>query len=145
MTPEQNLRVKSLVDRSDVFNYVIDHLRSQGGRSMIDPKFTKNNDVTFCAYRGIDQSEGTKETMCAVGALITDDEYDPAWEGSSIEDLFNFHNLPTDLYTRLAAHREMLDDLQCFHDMQITYTEEGVFTQYSEAIVAALRKQWNIQ
>lgn len=140
MTPEQNLRVKSLVDRSDVFNYVIDHLRAQGERSIIF-----NRDGEVCAYRGIDAALGVKETMCAVGALITDDEYNPTWEGAGLEALMSYPDLPVALRTRLDAHYEMLVDLQLFHDRQISYTDEGVFTEHAEKIVAALRNQWNIK
>jgi len=140
MTPEQTLRVKSLVDRSDVFNYVIDHLRAQGERSIF---FGRNGET--CAYRGTDLVLGVKETMCAVGALITDDEYDPTWEGAAVEELVIIPDLPASLRTRLNAHFEMLIDLQLFHDMQMWYTEEGVFTQHAEKIVARLREKWNIK
>lgn len=140
MTPEQSLRVKSLVDRSDVFNYVIDHLRAQGERSMI---FGAREDI--CAYRGTDVVLGVKETMCAVGALITDDEYNPTWEGAPLEELMSYPGLPAPLRARLDAHYEMLHDLQLFHDRQISYTEEGVFTQHAEKIVTVLRNQWNIK
>lgn len=142
MTPEQNLHVKSLVNQSDVFNYVIAHLRAQGERSVTG--FASPGEA-MCAYRGIDQSEGVKETMCAVGALIADDEYDPSWEGCPLEELIGYENIPAALRTRLDAHFGMLVDLQTFHDRQLYYTEEGVFTQNSEKIVAALRKLWNIQ
>ena len=140
MTPEQTLRVKSLVDRSDVFNYVIDHLRAQGERSMFF-----NRDGETCAYRGIDSTLGVKETMCAVGALIADDEYNPTWEGAPLEELITYLDLPVPLRARLDAHYEMLVDLQLFHDRQISYTEEGVFTGHAEKIVTALRNQWNIK
>ena len=140
MTPEQTLRVKSLVDRSDVFNYVIDHLRAQGERSIF---FGRGGET--CAYRGTDLVLGVKETMCAVGALIADDEYNPTWEGTTLEQLISCPDLPAPLRTRLDAHYEMLVDLQIFHDRQMSYTEEDVFTQHAEEIVAALRNQWNIK
>ena len=140
MTPEQSLRVKSLVDRSDVFNYVIDHLRAQGERSVFF-----NRDGETCAYRGIDSALGVKETMCAVGALIADDEYNPTWEGAPLEKLITYPDLPEALRVRLDAHYEMLDDLQLFHDRQISYTEEGVFTQHAEKIITVLRNQWSIK
>ena len=143
MTPEQNLYVKSLVNRSDVFNYVIDHLRAQGEKSMVFVDHAYGQEM--CAYRGIDRSAGVKETMCAVGALIADDEYNPYWEGCPFDELIGYENIPAALRKRLDAHFEMLVDLQNFHDRQLYYTEEGVFTQDSESIVKVLRERWNIQ
>lgn len=145
MTPEQSLRVKSLVDPTDVLIYVIDHLRAQGCKSLTESPIPgwMGAEQKFCAYRGIDKSKG--ETMCAVGALMTDDEYDPSWEGEPIEELLSCRDLPAALRTRLETHIEMLVDLQKFHDEQISYTEEGVFTQRSEVIVTILRKKWSIQ
>jgi len=147
MTPEQNLHVKSLVGRSDVFNYVIAHLRTQGEKSVVDygALLGGPSGETMCAYRGIDQSVGVKETMCAVGALIADDEYDPSWEGCPFDELIGYWNVPESLRTRLDAHFDMLVDLQTFHDSQLSYTEEGTFTQRSESIVEFLRERWNIQ
>ena len=130
MTPEQTLQVKTLVDRSDVFNYVIGHLRLQGRTSIAGG---------ICKYRG---DRGTK---CAVGALMADDEYNPTWVGAALEELITYTDLPVPLRARLDAHYEMLVDLQLFHDRQISYTEEGVFTGHAEKIVTALRNQWNIK
>ena len=159
MTPEQNLRVKSLQTRSDVFNYVIDHLRRQGERSLFNRALLEDDSAPFCAYRGIARAEGDKETMCAVGALITDDEYDPSWEGMPVEPLLeelealaavaSLTTLPCcssvlELQQRLAPHRDMLVDLQYFHDVQLDY-KNGDFNQSSEKVVEILREKWNIE
>lgn len=77
-----NLHTKSL---QEVFDYVVTHMFTQNQRSLLP-------DGSGCAYRG---SDGR---MCAVGCLITDDEYeaidllfrraneqDPAAEQESIE------------------------------------------------------------
>lgn len=78
-----NLHTKSL---QEVFDYVATHMFTQNERSLLP------NGSVCCAYRG---SNGR---MCAVGCLITDDEYeaidllfrreseqDPAAERESIE------------------------------------------------------------
>ena len=142
MTPEQTLQVKSLVDRSDVFNYVVDHLRRQGRKSVIFGGLGP-----YCAYRGLDANP----TMCAIGALITDDEYDREWEGISVANLLGGHTdlwlpepPPNSLLERLAPHEEMLIDLQSFHDGELSYTD-GVFSQCSEKDLARLREKWNIE
>ena len=130
MTPEQNIKIKSLEDRSEVFNYVIDHLRKQGERSVADGQ--------LCAYRG---AEGT---MCAVGALIADDEYQFHWEGQAIDNLLKQSDLPPTLHKCLTQHESMLLELQAFHDARLFY-ERGLFDKDSEDRVADLRKKWNIE
>jgi len=138
MTPEQTLQVKALrtrSDRSEIFNYVIDHLRHQGKKSMARDRPVFN--PGFCAYRG----DGG--TMCAVGALITDDEYENGWEGSGINRLLK-KSLPSDLYVCISQHDEMLYDLQTFHDEWLVY-EDCVFNNDSENRVAFLRKKWDIR
>jgi hypothetical protein len=145
MTPEQTLRVKSLVDSDDVLSYVIGHLRAQGCKSMTESPIAgwMGTEQEFCAYRGTDKSKGT--TMCAVGALMTDDEYDPSWEGEPIEELLSCRDLPAALRTRLETHVEMLSDLQLFHDSQLSYTDEGTLSQRSEVFIKVLRKKWGSQ
>ena len=130
MTPEQNIKIKSLEDRSEVFNYVIDHLRKQGERSVADGQ--------NCAYRGVGG------TMCAVGALIADDEHQFHWEGHAIDNLLKQSDLPPTLHKCLTQHESMLLELQTFHDDWLVY-EDCVFNDDSEDRVADLRKKWDIQ
>ena len=143
MTPEQTLQVKSLKDRSDVFNYVVDHLRLQGKQSRIGHGAAGFGDI--CAYRG---DEGA---MCAVGALITDDEYDPSWEGISVAHLLGGAgavNAPPDsLLERLTPHEEMLIELQRFHDSLLSLPdafEHGRFSESVEEFLLNLREDWKI-
>ena len=136
MTPEQALQVKALrtrSDRSEIFNYVIDHLRKQGERVAARWRCTP-----IRAYRS---SEGT---MCAVGALITDDEHQFRWEGQGIDNLLKQSDLPPTLHKCLTQHESMLLELQTFHDGRLVY-ERGVFSKDSEDRVADLRKKWDIQ
>ncbi len=131
MTPEENNKIKSLTDPKDIFNYVVDHLRRQGCQSLV-------NHEGNCAYRG------KGGTMCAVGALITDDEYDPTWEGNSIDLLFEKDLLTPDLKNRIQPNLEMLADLQKFHDAYLQY-EDGVFTAKAESHINFYRRKWNIE
>lgn len=139
MTPEENEKVKLLKDRSDIFNYVIDHLRKQGRKSLV-------NFAGMCAYRG----DGG--TMCAVGALIADDEYRPFFEGSTIQivisdrmkDISDEFLVTNSLKNRILPNLEMLMDLQIFHDSNLKY-EDGNFSVSSEIDVAGLRKKWNLK
>ena len=140
MTPEQNLRVKSLQTRSEIFNYVVEHLRRQGKQSVLSAQ-RLDRDGPTCAYRG---AEGT---MCAVGALITDDEYNPSWEGYTVEFLFD-EQLPASLRERLEPHEEMLTVLQHFHDSHLeeeTAFEGGRFSETTEEILRKLRVKWEIE
>ncbi len=142
MTPEENDKVKSLTDRSDVFNYVIEHLRKQRAKSVV-------NFAGMCAYRG------DRGAMCAVGALITDDEYRPFFEGSTIqivvsdrmkdiEGISDEFLVTNSLKDRIVPNLEMLMDLQIFHDSNLKY-EDGNFSISSEIAVAGLRKKWSIK
>ena len=143
MTPEQALQVKALrtrSDRSEIFNYVIDHLRKQGERSILASAVDAGEVV--CAYRG---AEGT---MCAVGALITDDEYDREWEGRGVARLAGERDLPASLRERLSPHVAMLIDLQRFHDNFLGSPdafEHGRFSERVEEILLYLREDWDIQ
>ena len=143
MTPEQTLQVKALrtrSDRSEIFNYVIDHLRHQGKKSMARDRPVFN--PGFCAYRG----DGG--TMCAVGALITDDEYDREWEGRGVARLAGERDLPASLRERLSPHVAMLIDLQRFHDNFLGSPdafEHGRFSERVEEILLYLREDWDIQ
>ena len=131
MTPEEALKVKSLKDPSDVFNHVIDHLRKQGTKSL-------HPEGGICAYRGRD------ETMCAVGCLIADDEYDPVWEGRGIDFLVGENQLPPGLKERIESNLLMLIALQILHDDRLEYSD-GRFTYATEVSINLLRANWNIK
>lgn len=131
MTPEENDKVKSLKDRSDIFNHVVDHLRKQGTKSLV-------NIADMCAYRG------DRGTMCAVGALITDDEYHPYFEGNTVQHILGESLQTNSLRDRIVPNLEMLIQLQNFHDINLRY-EDGNFSISSERIVAELRETWNIK
>lgn len=131
MTPEETLKVKSLTSRSDVFNHVIEHLRKQGTKSLVHHE-------DMCAYRG----DGG--TMCAVGCLITDDEYSSSFEENTVDILVQ-EGLPnSSLMARIEPNLDMLSELQYFHDSDLKY-EDGHFSMSSERAVEELREKWNIK
>jgi hypothetical protein len=130
MTPEETLKVKSLTDRSDIFNYVVDHLRKQGTRSL-SPEQT-------CVYRG------ANGTMCAVGCLMTDDEYDPFWENKAIDQLIEENCLTPSFKNRIEPIWPMISDLQYFHDHCLEY-KDGRFTENAEARINKFAANWDIK
>lgn len=79
-----------------VFDTAAIHLITQGVPSHEEGKRSE------CLYRG---PNGTK---CAVGAMITDEEYSPDMEGTSVFGL----RLPN----RLVPFKPILSDLQAIHD-----------------------------
>jgi hypothetical protein len=83
-----------LVSKQETFNQVWNHLKQQG-----KPALDEKGD---CCYR---TEEGL---MCAVGCLIPDSEYDPAWEG------YNIYGL---MWSGLENHCfGLLESLQLTHD-----------------------------
>lgn len=81
----------------EIFDKVLFSLRKQGKAST---KYGR------CMYRGPD---GLK---CAVGHLIEDADYRPAWEGRSVHDLLVTGAAPEHLY----GNGELLSRLQHAHD-----------------------------
>ena len=81
----------------EIFNTVCDHLMKQGRKSKGSWQY---------AYRG----EGG--AMCAVGCLISDDEYDEGMEGDVVEQIYGRGDLPP----RLEPHVNFLAELQVIHD-----------------------------
>jgi len=124
MTPEQNTHVKTLTTREEIFDYVESHLKNQGQRS-IPPRGAVFIDG---AYRGEDG------TMCAVGCLLADDEYDPGMENLSVEVV----SLPE----RLIPHTWMLADLQSFHDRVWNWSLDGGLSSGGTSRLRDLRSRW---
>lgn len=103
----------------EIFDKVAKHLLHQKVKSYYNQNGT-------CAYRG---SNGT---MCAVGCLITDEEYSPDMEGKTVGGLLSWaryraierpmfytekeRTLYKGLYERLASHQGLLIELQEIHD-----------------------------
>jgi len=83
------------MNKADVFYFVIAHLRAQNKRAA--------NENGSCFYR---TPEGLK---CAAGCLITDEEYNPEFEGSVWGTI-------AEHFPRYAGLRRMIGDLQLLHD-----------------------------
>lgn len=60
------------MNKQRVFDHVVKHLLAQG---------VKSGDDSMCLYRSVVDG---KDCKCAIGWLIPDDKYDPAFEGKAI-------------------------------------------------------------
>jgi len=102
----------------DVFEFIKNHLLTQGQRSLMDNELT-------CAYFG---AEGKK---CAVGALIREDIYH-----SSIEEKPVNHSLVRSAVTKSVPNwiinLELLGELQSIHDNANEYDWEMVSWKLDE-------------
>lgn len=85
----------------DIFDTVADHLLTQNQKAI-------DKAGKICAYRG---KNGTK---CALGCLISDDEYSPSLEGHS------FLAVKSSFPARLHAHGDLITALQNVHDFYHT-------------------------
>jgi hypothetical protein len=86
------------MNNQEAFNIMVQHLRKQGQRAIL------KDDPTSCAYRGAD---GLK---CAIGALISDSEYNTQLEGRAASVLAAFYGM----FKGLDPY--LLDDVQNIHD-----------------------------
>lgn len=111
-----------------VYDKVVTHLIRQGRPSQkIDPDFGEPK----CLYRGPD------DTACAVGCLISDDDYFGDLEDHSAEALLNPHRhsvlfkgrprLFPEALLNSQAFGDMLKDLQVIHD-NATLDAKGRFS-----------------
>lgn len=68
------------MNNQEAFEKVVKHLSSQGWmRSLSSNEFNGTEFIpAVCAYRG---DEGR---MCAIGIFMSDEVYDPEWEGSGV-------------------------------------------------------------
>jgi hypothetical protein len=82
----------------EIFDQIVTHLRKQGCKSIAG--------ASTCLYRG---PNGTK---CAVGCMISDDDYDPSMEGKGITTIIRLSkNLKV-----LSPYRKLLVEMQNIHD-----------------------------
>lgn len=96
----------------EIFDTVAKHLFAQGHRSINFEPAPGYADDAVCQYRAPDGSR------CAVGALMSDDLYNPEFEGKGIEGLVNEdHNkLIYQFPTWMRDNLYLLRDLQRVHD-----------------------------
>ncbi len=92
----------------EVFDFVANHLRKQGMPA------TEHGE---CRYRAIHNKQ---RVSCAVGCLITNEEYSSQMEQISFQDLLKQDLLPTrdteGVLTLWGQHKELLQTLQSLHD-----------------------------
>ncbi len=96
-----------LTSEQEVFNYVANHLLTQGKQAKIKhPNAGFANDV--CAYR-------SGELKCAAGCLIRDDEYQLSMENKGIGSVVDeYAHLPG--IARVGPILRLLTNLQSIHD-----------------------------
>ena len=102
------LSTAHLYPLQQVFDKVAKHLLTQNKRAMKD--FRGEYPADRCAYRGDDGS------TCAVGCLLSDDEYRPTFEGKAsgtlLRTLLGVDTLPDEV----MPYRNLLASLQNVHD-----------------------------
>lgn len=103
--------------KQHLFDEMVNHLRQQGGRSRLEH-------AAQCAYRGADGD------MCAVGCLISDEEYCPTMEGSGVQGLGISEGIPPDV-------------LQLLNDMQVTHDQTAL--QFWEEDFAFTARKFNLK
>jgi hypothetical protein len=99
----------------DIFDTVALHLITQGRRAI---------DGHHCRYRA---ANGDR---CAIGALISDEAYNPAMEGAAVRGICR------DLPVALQAHMGLLINLQDLHD-DMKLCEYGSLTVFNRPLLKA--------
>ena len=100
----------------EIFDTVARHLVVQG-----KPAFSDYGPVQSCNYRAPDGSK------CAIGCLITDEEYGEEFEGTSVLGVLSMH---PGLDARLGPHVDLLVHLQDAHDWFL-YDFSAPYTNYA--------------
>jgi hypothetical protein len=88
----------------EIFNKVLTHLRTQGSQAKMFPEGSPN--PNSCAYRG------HNGTMCAVGCLIEDKEYEEDFEFLNISGVITMRKFKNFNKSNLG----LLNALQKVHD-----------------------------
>lgn len=98
------------MEAQEIFDTVVAHLRTQKVQAL-------RADGGGCAYRG---EGGTK---CAIGCLVTDEEYDPTWDKGAGICASKLVELSKSFRERVIVDNEkpkeilsLLDRLQSIHD-----------------------------
>lgn len=112
----------------EAFDKVCAHIKTQGRPSVKQrPHSTKEGDV-FCVYRA------TNGDKCAIGALISDDEYSPTMEASDVLGIIDNFKIPS----LQGLDSAFLKHLQLAHDTYSTgFKSEFVARVLSELTVIA--------
>lgn len=113
------------MDNQAAFDKMIQHCFDQGVQSRtVRPNWGGH---AICAYRG------TEGRACAVGCLIPDSEYDPAFEGEPVDDI--------NCAALKGLDIRMLSEVQSLHDCHLPETEQcqGEVVEFLEGAIGAAR------
>lgn len=126
-------RDEKSVSGQRIFEAVLEHLAAQKCQS------TGPDDPT-CRYRGLGG------TMCAIGALIDDEDYNPEWDNPmdpfGVQSLINHIEDTPALFVHLgwmAGHRSLLSDLQYMHDSQGHWQHKNFMLEAAMAVANRYR------
>jgi len=109
----------------EVFNHVIKHLVTQGRRCHIEEA---------CLYRS---PEGMS---CAVGCLMSDEEYHPDMESAEVPDIIvNFDQIKW-----MDDYLPLLSDLQVLHDEERTWNDEGGLSPFGLKHVESIASSYGL-
>jgi hypothetical protein len=101
------------MNNQEAFNIMVQHLRKQGRKSVL------LDDHNSCAYRGAD---GLK---CAIGALLSDNEYKAEFEGKPVNFLLDYGLLRN-------LDNGLLMEMQNVHDFAPVHRWEDRFQDMAE-------------
>lgn len=96
----------------EVYDKIVTHLRAQGKKAILD------NGV--CVYR-------LGCLKCAIGCLITDEEYDERMEGGGVRDLIWNDFTPKRIMDLLNEHYALCLEMQRIHDNEAVEKWEDYF------------------
>ena len=94
------------MNKREIFDIVKAHLLAQGEKAIHSERRKDGSLIYVCKYRT------DSGLTCAIGCLLTDEEYDPFMEDKGIEGLKHNGFLPD----RLRPHINLLARLQECHD-----------------------------
>lgn len=132
-------------DMIEAFHIVVEHLAYQG----IQCRSRRNNS---CQYRGTDKDG--KCLSCAVGVLITDEEYKPVWEEcGGVRQLYArgvWEEISWLRRLNFTTGRHMLISLQHIHDKYLVDDwkvllqglAEGILRSYETGLHASVISNW---
>lgn len=108
-----------MISLQELFGKIISHLRAQNAVSLLA------TDDQSCAYRGLN---GLK---CAVGCLISDEEYDPKMENNNLKYLMQ--NFPTLFISSLDRQcKNLMRRMQLIHDATSPEMWENSFQEVAQ-------------
>jgi len=118
-------------NEQEVFDHVIKHLVQQGQRCY----HLNHNHHDICLYRS---PEGLS---CAVGCLMSDEEYHPDMEGADVRNLIRRF----DQIKWMDDYLPLLGDLQDLHDEERTWNDEGGLSPFGLKDVESIASSYGLK